>query len=102
MKKVRNPRINSLEKPPEIIYDVSVYLTCTPHDTRDEILNGPLSGGLCSTYKILNNLANKCSGDWKELEPHRCTFFFPSKEKSDEFIKRIMSDLGLWQKLKSS
>ena len=39
------------------IYDVNVFLTLESPDSEEEVLSGPLSGGFCPTYEMLNNLA---------------------------------------------
>ena len=72
------------------VYDVDVFLTTESPDDTESIMSGPLDGGFCETYAILDKLANECDGGWVDWEPYRCTYNFPSKNKSDEFCGRMV------------
>ncbi len=64
-------------------YDVDVFITEDTPD--DEFSFGPLSGGFCKAYALVEKAANECEGGWEDWEPMRCLYSFPSKEQRDNF-----------------
>jgi hypothetical protein len=73
-----------------------VQVTTESPDKLDAVLSGPLDGQFCETFGLLDKLANECGGGWEDWEPYRCTYTFPSKQKSNEFCKRMVIE-GIWE-----
>ena len=73
--------------------DVNVLLTDSAPDTQDQILAGPLSGGLCPTYAKAQEIAEKHGGSWVEWEPYRCTFEFASSLGAQNFVREVYKEI---------